>query len=492
MSRLGMSGLRSGATKKLFSFKNQTRILSNYVLERQFSTRLLGNTCRWLDHESVVTSRITSTLQFSSLPSNQKSNIGDHNSRFFSTSRNSFADDNDNQPRKSPYQIFIDTFRQEWNKSKELQDNIKALQDETGRMAESDAYKKAKDAYDKARTGTSAASSKTGEALKKAGKVVGSAASQAWESPIVKGTRTAANTAAEHVERATAPIRETKAYKEVKDVIDDGTSRRYGGFEAKEVRRQRRAQLEAKRRQQMYKDGIIPNKPIEGDENAGTSLVMHKDSAWKESWTNFRDNSSVFRSIDGLKQKIDESDNAFISTVRGVTNRIGGLFAETEFAQVTRLFKELDPNYNVDNFLIEIREYILPEVIDAFVKGDEETLKLWLSEAPFNIWAASAKQFREAGLISAGKVLDIRGVDIANAKILPPADVPVLVVSARAQEVHIYKNMKTGEITAGTEDHIQQSTYAMVITRVKEEMDNPETGGWKILELVRGQTRDWT
>ncbi|KAK9370167.1 hypothetical protein V1509DRAFT_616891 [Lipomyces kononenkoae] len=411
--------------------------------------------------------------------------------RLFHSSRSTLAEDQNNAPRKSPYQVFVDTFREEWSKSKELQDNIKALQDETGKMSESEAYRKAKEAYDRARSGTSAASTMTAETLRKAGKVVGDAASTAWESPIVKSTRQAVNTTAETVDKATAPIRETQIYKEVSQVIDDGSSRRYGGFEERELRRKRRAERESRRLQEALKNGTI-NKPVAENPNSGTNVVVHKDSAWKESWDDFKSNSSIFQSLNSIRQRIDESDSAIISTFRGIADRIGGLFAETEFAQVTRMFREIDPNFQVESFLSEVREYILPEVIDAYVKSDDEALKLWLAEAPYNIWHASSKQFKEAGLYSAGRVLDIRGVDIANARILAPSDIPVMVISCRAQEVHIYKSIKTGEVAAGTEDHIQQSTYAMVVTRIKEEMDDPETKGWRILELVRGHTRDWT
>jgi hypothetical protein len=35
---------------------------------------------------------------------------------------------------------------------------------------------------------------------------------------------------------------------------------------------------------------------------------------------------------------------------------------------------------------------------DAYVKGDVETLKLWLSDAQFHVYAALAKQYTTAGL----------------------------------------------------------------------------------------------
>jgi import inner membrane translocase subunit TIM44 len=47
------------------------------------------------------------------------------------------------------------------------------------------------------------------------------------------------------IEKGTRPIRETEAYKNVKNVIDDGSSSRYGGWVEKEERRKARELREA-------------------------------------------------------------------------------------------------------------------------------------------------------------------------------------------------------------------------------------------------------
>ena len=60
------------------------------------------------------------------------------------------------------------------------------------------------------------------------------------------------------------------------------------------------------------------------------------------------------------------------------------------------------------------------------------------------------------GLRPDGQVLDIRGVDIATAKLLPQIDIPVFIVGFRTQEIHVYRDIKTGEVKAGVEDRIQQ------------------------------------
>lgn len=402
---------------------------------------------------------------------------------------------NSPDPDKSPFQVFVDTFRTEWKKNDELQNNIKALADETGKMAESGAYKRAKEAYDKAKEGTSAATSVTGKTLHKAGEVVGNVAAATWDSKVMKTTRNVASNTADTLDKATEPIRKTEIYKSVKEVIDDGSSMRYGGFEDKAKRRKRREEEEKRRIEEELRTGI-KRRPVKENMEAGQNVILHENpevkESWRESWDKFKANSAAGRKLSDIQEAYEESENGFISAIRNISEKIGSIFEETEAARVVKMFKELDPSFKQDEFLQDVRSYILPEVLDAYVKGDEETLKMWLSEAPFNIYAANAKQFKEANLYSAGRVLDIRGVDILSAKLLAPSDVPVYVIGCRAQEIHLYKNIKTDEVAAGTEDHIQLSTYAMVLTRIPENIEDPETKGWQVLELVRAGTRDWT
>lgn len=471
---------------------------------------MIRSSCARLRSVAIVKSSSSSLARYSAVAPNNsallmsKRNFSQSSSRLNDKKKeqqeqkkSTSSDQDDANLDKTPFQVFLDTFKNEWRKSEELQSNIKALQDETGRMAESPAFKKAKEALEKAQEGTSTATSATSETLKKASEVVGKVAHKTWESPVVKTTRVAVDKTVDVVEKATEPIRETKVYKTVKEVLDDGSSIRYGGYEDKETRRKRRLLEEKKKLEEELKSGRKPMKPVKEDIMAGQSVVLHENpdpvESWRDSWSKWKQESAAGKKLSDLQAAYEESDNQFVSTIRTITDKVGSFFfEETENARVIRMFKELDPTFNQEQFMKEVRAYIIPEVLDAYVKGDEETLKMWLSEAPFNIWAASAKQYKEAGLYSASRVLDIRGVDILSAKLLPPQDVPVFVIGCRAQEVHMYKNLKTDEVVAGMEDHIQQSTYAMVLTRIPENIDDPETKGWQILELVRGQTRDWT
>lgn len=49
----------------------------------------------------------------------------------------------------------------------------------------------------------------------------------------------------------------------------------------------------------------------------------------------------------------------------------------------------------------------------------------------------------------------------------------------------MFRNAKTGEITVGADNKVEQCTYVAAITRIEEELTNELTGGWKVIE-VRG------
>jgi import inner membrane translocase subunit TIM44 len=193
----------------------------------------------------------------------------------------------------------------------------------------------------------------------------------------------------------------------------------------------------------------------------------------------------MMQSLFSMKSVYNESDNPLISTARSISDRVAGFFAENETARVIKKFREMDPAFQMEPFLRELREYILPEVLDGYVKGDTETLRQWLSAAQFSVYDALSKQYLTAGLKSDGRILDIRHVDIVNAKILEPGDIPIFIISCRTQEVHVYRNAKTNKLAAGMEDKVQLVAYAIGITRIPEEVNNPETRGWRLIELQK-------
>ena len=148
---------------------------------------------------------------------------------------------------KSPWQVFTETLKTEFQASKEWNESTKQLSASATHFSENESVKRARAAYEAA---SGAATSGTAQALKGTAKAVGHGAAWTWDSLPMQGIRSGVNATGRGIEAATRPVRETKIYKSVsgnvKEVIDDGSSSKYGGWVEKEERRKKRELRELK------------------------------------------------------------------------------------------------------------------------------------------------------------------------------------------------------------------------------------------------------
>lgn len=155
---------------------------------------------------------------------------------------------------KTPWQVFTDTLRTEFKASKEWNESTQQLSGSVQQFTESEAVRKAREASEAASKGTS-------QVLKTTGRAIGQGAAWTWDSKVVQGIRGGVNATGRGIEKATRPVRETKAFKDVSEAIDDGSSSRYGGWTEKEERRRRREARELKERE----SGKLPSEPMVED-----------------------------------------------------------------------------------------------------------------------------------------------------------------------------------------------------------------------------------
>lgn len=118
-------------------------------------------------------------------------------------------------------------------------------------------------------------------------------------------------------------------------------------------------------------------------------MELHKDSKWFASWQNFKDNNPYVNKVFEMKTKFDESDNPVVRASRLVTDKMtelfGGLFSKTELSEVLTEICKVDPNFDRHQFLKECEHEIIPNILEAMLRGDLEILKDWCYEAVSNI-----------------------------------------------------------------------------------------------------------
>lgn len=132
------------------------------------------------------------------------------------------------------------------------------------------------------------------------------------------------------------------------------------------------------------------------------------------------------------------------------------MFAETDTARAIRELKARDPSFSMEKFTKTARELIIPEILDAFLTADLPTLKIWCSEATFNVLKANFESQLRPGVVFSGRVLDLRGLELVTAKVLD--DRPVLVFSFNTQQTSVVKDAR-GVIIDG--DEVNETTESV-------------------------------
>uniref|UniRef100_A0A8D3BZY8 Translocase of inner mitochondrial membrane 44 homolog (yeast) n=1 Tax=Scophthalmus maximus TaxID=52904 RepID=A0A8D3BZY8_SCOMX len=313
---------------------------------------------------------------------------------------------------------FLDNLKQELNKNKDMKENIKKFREEAKKLEESDALKQARRKYKNIESETA----KTSEVLRKKLGNISETVKEGLEEvsrtdigkKIKEGMEEAAKsakTSAESVSKSGGILGKTSAFKAIshgmesvkKEIGDLGHTGPY----RPPARLRKRSEFSSK-------GGGDDGKVFEANEEA-MGVVLHKDSKWYQQWKDFKDNNMVFNRFFEMKMKYDESDNAFVRASRAVTDKmtdvLGGLFSKTEMSEVLTEILKVDPSFDKDSFLKQCEGDIIPNILEAMIRGELEVLKDWCYEATYSQLAHPIQQAKAMGLQFHSNILDIDNID---------------------------------------------------------------------------------
>ncbi|KAJ8274127.1 hypothetical protein COCON_G00087520 [Conger conger] len=383
---------------------------------------------------------------------------------------------------------FVDSLKQELNKNKEMKENIKKFREEAKRLEDSEALRQARRKYKTIESETV----KTSEVLKKRLDSLSETVKEGLEEvgrtdlgkKIKEGVEEAARAAkhsAESVSQSGEKLGKTGAFRAIsqgmetvkKEIDELGESGPY------------RAPSRLRMRTDSSSRGSgTESRVFEANDDA-MGIVLHRDSKWYQQWKDFKDNNMVFNRFFEMKMKYDESDNAVIRASRAVTDRvtglIGGLFSKTEISEVLTEIVKADPNFDKDSFLKQCERDIIPNVLEAMVRGELEVLKDWCYEATYSQLAHPIQQARAMGLKFHSKILDIDNIDLAMGKLMEQG--PVLIITFQAQLVMVIRGPRG---PSGDVEKVLRMLYVWALCRDQEEL-NP-SAAWRLLDISASST----
>lgn len=171
-----------------------------------------------------------------------------------------------------------------------------------------------------------------------------------------------------------------------KDIVDTTTTHRYIEYRPKEERERKYAELKAEAAQLPH--GSHRFRQVAADLEAGSAVITHQESKMTQKWKEFKETNSVFQGLLRARRSVEESENPMIERVRDF---FSSAMQETEEAQVIRYIHSVDPTFTIDKFMCDATEFYIPEIMEAYLRGDEPILKEWCSEPVKDIRKSNAE-----------------------------------------------------------------------------------------------------
>lgn len=223
------------------------------------------------------------------------------------------------------------------------------------------------------------------------------------------------------------------------------------------------------------------NKAYEPNVDA-TGIELHKDSKFYQQWENFKNNNAYVNKVLDWKMKYDESENPVIRASRLLTDKVsdvmGNLFSKTELSETLTEICKIDPNFDQKQFLRDCENDIIPNILEAMVRGNLEILKDWCFESTYNIIATPISQAQKVGYYLDSKILDIENVDLAMGKVMEQG--PVLIITFQSQQIMCVRDSKNS-VVEGDPEKVMRVNYVWVLCRDPNEL-NPKSA-WRLMDI---------
>lgn len=377
----------------------------------------------------------------------------------------------------------VTNIKSEFEKNKEMKENLKKFREEAQKLEQSDALKSARKKFNVVES----EASKSGELLKERLEGIRERVSDALDEAAKTDLAKKAGQFGEGL---------SKSAKGVTDTISESSKYigQTGTFQSiSEASKIVRKEINTQGIQgSVYKSPAKLRKRIETKENDeskifeantdATGIELHKDSKFYQSWENFKNNNQYVNKVLDWKIKYEESENPVIRASRLLTDKVsdvmGNLFSKTELSETLTEICKIDPNFEAKQFIRDCENDMIPNILEAMVRGDLEILKDWCFESTYNIIATPIAQAQKAGLYLESKILDIENVDLVMGKVMDQG--PVLIITFQTQQIMCVRNAKH-QVVEGDPDKVMRVNYVWVLCRDPEELD-PKSA-WRLMEL---------
>ncbi|KAK4281289.1 hypothetical protein QN277_012805 [Acacia crassicarpa] len=163
-----------------------------------------------------------------------------------------------------------------------------------------------------------------------------------------------------------------------------------------------------------------------------------------------------------LRERYETSDNPIIHKIQDMND---SMFQETDAAISYKEIRQRDPDFSLPEFVGEVQEAIKP-VLNAYIKGDVETLKKYCSPELIERCKAEHQAYRSHGIFFDNKILHVSDAEVRETKMMGSS--PLIIVMFQTQQIYCVRD-RSGSITEGGKDTIHTVFYAWALQQMGAE-----------------------
>jgi len=178
----------------------------------------------------------------------------------------------------------------------------------------------------------------------------------------------------------------------------------------------------------------------------------------------------------------ETSQNPIVYTMSGVWDN---MTSDTEEALVIKELLKLDPDFNKEEFLEELKVSLVPEAIKSHLDGKPKFLKKHCGEACYSKLYNDIQTRKSDKVTFEGKMVDLDESHVVM-KFLESGS-PVIVCMYMVQQINVVK--KDGEIVDGDENKVVARFYSLAFQQQYEEDDGVVK--WRIVDYEYGGDMDY-
>ncbi|XWS36428.1 hypothetical protein CRYUN_Cryun20dG0085200 [Craigia yunnanensis] len=239
-----------------------------------------------------------------------------------------------------------------------------------------------------------------------------------------------------------------------------------------------------------------PSSTAERSTRTDIVVLPSKQSRWSKKWEAFKEKMQghpLFKHVSGfsepvvtkgqeiaedMRERWETSDNPIVHKIQDINESI---FQETDAAASYKEIRRRDPLFSLSEFVTEVQEAIRP-VLNAYIKGDVETLKKYCSPEVIDRCKAEHTAYRSHGIFFDNKILHISDLEVRETKMMGTS--PIIIVAFQTQQIYCVCD-REGKITEGGKDTIHSVYYAWAMQQV--DVEELEEGAlypiWKLREM---------